>query len=214
MSESALIHETAVVGPLQCNCALLACPKTKEAVLIDPGDEPEKILALVEAQGVKVKYLLHTHAHFDHIGATGALKKTLGAVPCLHAADDDLYRNLPLQGKLFGMQFSSAPPVEKFFEHEEELVFGEQRLKVIHTPGHSPGGVCFQLVGHDERVFSGDTLFKQSIGRSDLWGGDGALLVRSIRERLLTLDDDTQVFPGHGPQTLIGVERRSNPFLL
>ena len=210
---SGLIHETAVVGPLQCNCALLACPKTLEAVLIDPGDEPQKLIELVESRGVKVKYLLHTHAHFDHIGATGALKSALGAMPCLHSADDNLYRNLPLQGKLFGMEFQSAPPIEKYFEHEEELIFGEQRLKVIHTPGHSPGGVCFQLVGGDERVFSGDTLFRQSIGRSDLWGGDGRLLIQSIRDRLLTLQEDTQVFPGHGPHTTIGLEKHSNPFL-
>jgi hydroxyacylglutathione hydrolase len=208
-----LIHETAVVGPLQCNCALLACPKTLEAVLIDPGDEPQKIIAMVEARGVKVKYLLHTHAHFDHIGATGALKEKWGALPCLHQADEQIYNNLPLQGKLFGMQFGNAPAIEKYFEDEEVLVFGEQKLKVIHTPGHSPGGVCFQLVGDDERVFSGDTLFHQSIGRSDLWGGDERQLVKSIRDRLLVLRDETEVFPGHGPKTLIGVEKRSNPFL-
>jgi len=210
---SELIHEIAVVGPLQCNCALLACPKTLEAVLIDPGDEPQKIIQKVEARGVKVKYLLHTHAHFDHIGATGALKEKLGAQPCLHPADEQIYTNLPLQGKLFGMQFGEAPPIEKFFEDEEELVFGEQKLKVIHTPGHSPGGVCFQLVGGNERVFSGDTLFNRSIGRSDLWGGDEKQLVKSIRDRLLVLQDDTEVFPGHGPKTLIGLERHSNPFL-
>lgn len=207
------IQETSVVGPLQCNCMLLACPRTLEAVLIDPGDEPQKILKMVEARGVKVKYLLHTHAHFDHIGATGALKEKLGATPCLHAGDEMIYNNLPMQGRMFGMQFQDAPPIEKFFEDGEELVFGDQRLKVLHTPGHSPGGVCFQRVGGDERVYSGDTLFKQSIGRSDLWGGDGRQLVQSIRDRLLTLDDATQVFPGHGPDTLIGIEKRSNPFL-
>ncbi len=208
-----LIQETAVVGPLQCNCVLLACEKTLEAVLIDPGDEASKILAMVEAKGVKVKYLLHTHAHFDHIGATGAVRETLGAQPCLHAEDDDLYRNLILQGKLFGMQFESAPPIEKYFVDGEELEFGEQKLSVIHTPGHSPGSVCFQLKGGGESVFSGDTLFRQSVGRSDLWGGDGRLLVNSIRERLFTLQDDTEVFPGHGPKTSIGFERHHNPFL-
>lgn len=209
-----MIFETAVVGPLQCNCMLLACPKTLEAVLIDPGDEPQKIVAMVEAKGVRVKYLLHTHAHFDHIGATGALTATLGAAPCLHRDDDDLYRNLPLQGKLFGMAFGPAPDVHKYFEHEEELVFGEHRLRVIHTPGHSPGSVCFQLRGGDERVFSGDTLFQGSVGRADLWGGNGRQLITSIRERLLTLDDEVQVYPGHGPSTEIGLERRSNPFLI
>lgn len=209
----ALIHETAVVGPLQCNCVLLACDQTMDGILIDPGDEPQKIIAMVEAKGVKVKYLLHTHAHFDHIGATGAVREKLGAQPCLHAEDDNLYRNLALQGKLFGMQFSAAPAIEKYFVDGEELLFGHQTLQVIHTPGHSPGSVCFQIKGGDERVFSGDTLFRQSVGRSDLWGGDGRLLVRSIRERLFTLQDETEVFPGHGPKTSIGFERRNNPFL-
>jgi len=210
---SELIHQTAVVGPLQCNCVLLACSKTLEAVLIDPGEEASKILALVAAQGVKVKYLLHTHAHFDHIGATGAVRAELAAQVCLHQADDELYRNLPLQGRLFGMQFGPAPAVEKYLEHEEELVFGEQKLKVIHTPGHSPGSICFESQSGG-KVFTGDTLFRESVGRADLWGGDGRLLVSSIRERLLSLDGDMAVFPGHGPKTSIGHEKHSNPFLL
>jgi glyoxylase-like metal-dependent hydrolase (beta-lactamase superfamily II) len=208
-----VIQEIAVVGPLQCNCILLACPKTLEAVLIDPGEEPQKILAAVAAQGVKVKYLLHTHAHFDHIGATKQVKAAIGGITCLHAADEDLYQNLPLQGKMFGFSFEAAPPLEKFVEDEEEIQFGEKRVKVLHTPGHSPGSVCFQLVGEDERLFSGDTLFQQSIGRADLWGGDARQLITSIRDRLLPLADETRVFPGHGPSTEIGYERRFNPFL-
>ncbi len=209
-----LIQKTAVVGPLQCNCVLLACPETLEAVLIDPGDEPQKILKMVESTGVKVKYLLHTHAHFDHIGATKAVHAALGAVPCLHKGDDEIYRVLPMQGRMFGFEFGDAPPIEKFFEDEEELVFGTRRLKVLHTPGHSPGSVCFHLQGGEERVFSGDTLFQQSIGRADLWGGDARQLITSIKQRLLVLDGDTQVFPGHGRSTTVGVERRSNPFLI
>ena len=145
-----MIRKTISVGPLQCNCTLLACEKTKEAVLIDPGDEAEKILRLVEEHGVKVKYLLHTHAHFDHIGATGALHAKLGAPPCLHAHDQQIYDNLPLQGQMFGMKFAPAPKVEKLLVDEEELMFGEHRLQIIHTPGHSPGGVCFRLLGGDE----------------------------------------------------------------
>jgi hydroxyacylglutathione hydrolase len=211
---SRLIQHTAVVGPLQCNCVLLACPDTLEAVLIDPGDEPQKILSLVQAQGVRVKYLLHTHAHFDHIGATAAVKEALGAAPCLHPADNEIYRNLPLQGRLFGFEMGEAPDVEKFLEDDEELSFGRFKLRVVHTPGHSPGGVCFQLVGEDERLFSGDTLFRQSIGRSDLWGGDSLQLVKSIKQRILTLRHDTAVFPGHGPQTEVGFEKKNNPFLV
>lgn len=209
-----LIFETTVVGPLQCNCVLLACPETKEAVLIDPGDEPGKIIPVVESHGLKVKYLLHTHAHFDHIGGTGGVKEKLGGVTCLHHADQQIYDNLVLQGQMFGMQFQPAPPIEKHIEHEEELQVGNLKLRVVHTPGHSPGSVCFRLLGSEEKVFSGDTLFRQSVGRADLWGGDGRKLLSSIRERLFSLDDDTPVFPGHGPSTSIGFEKRSNPFLV
>ncbi len=210
---SELIFETAVVGPLQCNCVLLACESTLEGVLIDPGAEPERIIEMVEAKGVKVKYLLHTHAHFDHIGATGGVHEKLGAKTCLHRSDDDIYRNLQLQGKMFGFQFDAPPAIEKFVEDEEELQFGNYKIQVIHTPGHSPGGVCYRLTSGEEKLFSGDTLFRQSIGRSDLWGGDGDLLVGSIRKRLFTLSDDTPVFPGHGPLTSIGYEKRNNPYL-
>lgn len=208
-----MIHKTAVVGPLQCNCVLLACEKTKEAVLIDPGDEAQKIIRLVEAEGVKVKYLLHTHAHFDHIAATEDLKKTWDIPPVLHRDDEQIYNNLVMQGRMFGMQFRPAPPIEKFIEDEEILTFGEHKLQVLHTPGHSPGGVCFKLMDGDERVFSGDTLFRESIGRADLWGGDHATLIRSIKQRLLVLDDELSVHPGHGPSTHIGHERAHNPFL-
>lgn len=208
-----MIQKIAVVGPLQCNCILLACEKTKEAVLIDPGDEAQKIVRMVEPLGVKVKYLLHTHAHFDHIGATSQLKQIWGAPPVLHAADDLIYRNLVMQGQMFGMSFQPAPDVEKFIVDEELLTFGEETLKVIHTPGHSPGSVCFQLVQKDERVFSGDTLFRESIGRADLWGGDPQQLIQSIQEKLMILDDRIEVFPGHGPKTSIGHERQYNPFL-
>ena len=209
-----MIRKTLVVGPLQCNCILLGCERTKEAVLIDPGDEAARILAEVRQSGLTVKYLLHTHAHFDHIGATGKIKETLGAVPCLHQEDDILFRNLPMQGRMFGMRFEEAPIVEKFIADNELLTFGDHSLEVLHTPGHSPGSVCFQLRGGNEEVFSGDTLFQQSIGRADLWGGDTDTLIHSIKERLLTLDDEIEVQPGHGPSTKVGFERRSNPFLI
>lgn len=209
-----MIHKTAVVGPLQCNCVLLGCEKTKEAVLIDPGDEPGKIIRLVEEQGLKVKYLLHTHAHFDHVGGTAGVKAKLGAIPCLHKDDEMIYNNLPMQGRMFGMELEAAPPIEKFLEDEEILLFGEHKLQILHTPGHSPGSICFKLLGGDEPLFCGDTLFHESIGRADLWGGNAATLIRSIKNRLLVLDDDIAVHPGHGPSTQIGHERRHNPFLV
>ncbi len=207
-----VIHKTVVVGSLQCNCAILICPKTLEAIIIDPGDEAEKIISHLDP-GVTVKYLLHTHAHFDHIGGTAGVKLATHGMICLHQADEMIYKQLPMQGRMFGMEFKDAPPVEKFIEDNEELYFGEQKLEVLHTPGHSPGSVCFRLHGGEERVFSGDTLFRQSVGRSDLWGGDPSLLIRSIKSRLMTLDDELRVYPGHGPATRIGEEKRKNPFL-
>lgn len=208
-----MIKKTFVVGPLQCNCTLLACEKTREGVLVDPGDEAPRLMAGLKENGVTIKYLLHTHAHFDHIGATGALKAHTQARICLHQADQFIYEKLPLQGQMFGMQFDAAPPIDHFLSDEEVLRFGEHSLQVIHTPGHSPGGVCFKLTTGDESLFSGDTLFQGSIGRTDLWGGDYDLLIRSIKNRLLILNDDISVIPGHGPQTLIGKEKRNNPFL-
>jgi len=208
-----MIQKTFTVGPLQCNCTILACERTLEAVLIDPGDEPQKIIEHLDRLGVAVKYLLHTHAHFDHIGGTQGVRAHTSAPVCLHSGDQMIYEMLPQQGKMFGMNFDPAPPIEKFLVDEETLRFGDHEIQVIHTPGHSPGGVCFKLTGGEETLFSGDSLFQGSIGRTDLWGGDYEQLITSIKKRLLVLDDDIRVFPGHGPSTLIGKEKRNNPFL-
>lgn len=208
-----MIQRTAIVGPLQCNCVLLGCEKTKEAVLIDPGDEAQRLIEMVEKIGLKVKYLLHTHAHFDHVGATAEVKAKLGGTTCLHTGDQPLYDNLPMQCQLFGFPVVSAPPLEKVLTDEEILTFGDHRLQVIHTPGHSPGGLCFKLLDGNEDLFSGDTLFQGSVGRTDLWGGDTDQLLQSIRRRLFVLDDGIAVHPGHGPSTEIGIEKRTNPFL-
>lgn len=209
-----MIRETLVVGPLQCNCVILGCATTREAVVIDPGDEADRILATLEKNQLKLKYILHTHAHFDHIGATKELQAATNAPPCLHLADQQIYENLPLQGKMFGFQFEAAPAIQKFLEHGESVKFGTHQLEVIHTPGHSPGGVCFRLEQSDQHLFSGDSLFAQSVGRTDLWGADHDTLIHSIKDRILTLDDDTLVHPGHGPSTKVGVEKRTNPFLI
>jgi len=209
-----VLHKTIVVGPLQCNCVVLGCEKTKEAILIDPGDEAQKILREVGNEELRIKYILHTHAHFDHIGATERIKKATKAPACLHKSDTRLYENLPMQGRFFGFEFETPTPIEKFLEDEEILTFGEYKLQVLHTPGHSPGSICFKLLGGSEVLFSGDTLFKQSIGRTDLWGGDYDQIMKSLRERILTLDGDTHVYPGHGPDTRLGDEKKTNPFLL
>jgi len=224
-----MIEKSWVVGPFQCNCRLLACPKTGEAALVDPGDEAERILRDLKgfevAPGVpvRVKWLLHTHGHLDHIAATRRLKESLapevlGSKIALHRGDDEIYRALPMQAQLFGLQYGEPLPVDHFLEHEEELRVGEMKLSVIHTPGHSPGSVCLRLhestaLKASETVYSGDTLFAGSVGRTDLWGADGDAMFKNIRTRLLTLDEDTRVCPGHGPDSRIGIEKRENPFL-
>lgn len=220
-----MIDQTIVVGPFQCNCRLIACPRTGDAVLIDPGDEAPKILKALErartpsGAPVKVQALFHTHAHLDHIGATRAVKEAAGGLPSiwLHREDEFIYRMLRKQGELFGFEYDEPLPVDQFFEDEQEISVGDLRFSVLHTPGHSPGSVCLRLhegSGATETLFTGDTLFQGSVGRSDLWGGDHDLLIRSIRQRVLTLDGDTRVCPGHGPESRVGVEKRSNPFLV
>lgn len=208
-----MIQHLIVVGPLQCNCIILGCETTKEAILIDPGDEAGKIVEWVNEASLKVTYLFHTHAHFDHIGATAEVQKKLAGTICLHKDDNMIYENLPRQGQMFGMSFDKPTPVQKFLEDEEILSFGNYRIQVLHTPGHSPGGVCFKLLDDSGSLFSGDTLFRESVGRTDLWGGDTGLLIKSIKNRILTYDGDTAVFPGHGPSTTIAHESRNNPFL-
>lgn len=226
----AYLDRTLVVGPFQCNCRVLACPETGEALVVDPGDEPQEILSFLEGcrtptgAPIRVKYLFHTHAHLDHIGGTRDVKQGLEAATqvqskiLLHRDDEQLYRALKMQGQLFGMSYEEPLPVDEFVADEQSLEVGKLRFSVIHTPGHSPGGVCLRLhedsaLGAPESVFSGDTLFQGSVGRTDLWGGDTDTLIRSIKTRLLTLDGDTRVCPGHGPETRMGVEKRENPFL-
>ncbi len=209
-----LIRKNLTVGPLQCNCVILACEETREAIVIDPGDEPSKIIQALEKDQLKVKYLLHTHAHFDHIGGTKGVKEKVQGTICLHKDDEMIYNMLPMQGQMFGMRMDSPHPVEHFLEDEERIQFGKHSLQVIHTPGHSPGGVCFKMEGNESWLFSGDSLFEQSIGRTDLWGADHGTLIHSIKSRLFTLSDETKVFPGHGNPTRIFEEKRSNPFLI
>ena len=225
-----MIQKTLPVGPLQCNCQILVCPETLEAVIVDPGAEAHKILASVKTleeqlggKKISIKALFHTHAHFDHIGATKDLVMDLknngvtAPTIFLHSGDAMIYNMLPKQGAMFGYTFQEPLPVDRFLMDEEAFHFGTLKFSVIHTPGHSPGGVCFRLHENSasavpEMVFTGDTLFKRSVGRSDLWGGDEALLLKSIRERLFVLDDDTCAWPGHGFSTRIGEEKRENPF--
>ncbi|MEQ1877267.1 MAG: MBL fold metallo-hydrolase [Bdellovibrionia bacterium] len=206
--------ETLVVGPFQCNCRILSDPKSNEAIIIDPGDEPEAILEYVNRQGLKIKALLHTHGHLDHVLATAGVKAATQAPVYLHKGDLPLYENLRKQCELFGLDAGEGPvPVDHFLEHEMDITLGTKKLKTIFTPGHSPGSCCFYVEGKAPMVFSGDTLFLKSIGRTDLWGGNSDQIAKSIKQRLYTLDGDTLVLAGHGPDSSIAYEKRNNPFV-
>lgn len=210
-----LVVSTFPVGPLQCNCSIIADPVSKEAAVIDPGGDPDVIVKVLEEHGLKAKYLLHTHAHFDHILGSAAVKEKTGAKICLHKGDEWLYNNLALQGNFVGWNLNKEKtmPIDHFLEDDEELELGTIKTKVIHTPGHTPGSTCFCVV-HDESVlFAGDTLFQHSVGRTDLWGGSFDDIVRSITGKLFRLDETTEVIAGHGPNTTIWEEKRHNPFV-
>lgn len=210
------ILETIPVGPLQCNCTILGDPVSGEALVIDPGDEPEKILDALRVRRLTPVALLHTHAHFDHIGGSRRVHESTLAPIRLHAADFPLYDALPAQAALFGLSADEPLPPGAPVEDGETIRFGAFTVTAIHTPGHTPGSTCYRLEGEGEApgaLFSGDTLFRRSIGRTDLWGGDPETILASIRDRLYRLPGDLRVICGHGPETTIAEERRSNPFV-
>lgn len=206
-----MIFETLSVGPLQCNCAILGDEKTGEAIVIDPGDEVHRISEILIRHKLKCTYLIHTHTHFDHVGATAQLQQKGGGRIAIHKEDLPMFENLPMQAALFGFAPPQSAGVDLFLKDGDEVRCGDIRLEVMHTPGHSPGSISFHLQG--KMLFAGDTLFMGSIGRTDLWGGSFDEIIKSIRQRFLTLPDETPVHCGHGPATTIGRERRSNPFL-
>jgi len=213
----ALIRRSFPVGLLGCNCSIVADPDSKQAIVVDPGDQAPDILARLERLGVQAVKLVHTHAHFDHVLGTGAVAERTGAEVLLHAGDRWLYDNVELQARLFGVPYQPAAmvPVTRDLVGGDVLAFGNRETRVLHTPGHTPGSLCFfvERTGETPVLFSGDTLFRRSVGRTDLWGGSSAQLLASIRDQLFALPDDTIVVPGHGPPTTIGAERESNPFV-
>jgi hydroxyacylglutathione hydrolase len=202
------------VRPLGCNCSIIADEAAGQAIVVDPGGDFEKIRDFLSAQSLTVAAIVHTHTHFDHVGATAALQEWTGAAARIHEEDRFLYDMLPLQAAMFGMPPVRTCDVQGDLVDGLSLAAGSIELGVLHTPGHTPGSVCFVArTGSEGLVFSGDTLFRRGIGRTDLWGGDADALRRSLHERLMVLPDDMQVVPGHGPATTVGDERRHNPFL-
>lgn len=206
----------AAAPPLFKNGYLVSCEATKEAVYIDPGDEVDDLIAHARAAGLTVTLILLTHAHFDHVSGVARAKAAFHAPIWLHAHDLPLYDMAAEQGRMFGLNVDTQPPVDHCYAPGQQLTFGRYVVDVRHTPGHCPGGVCLAIGrsdGAERELFVGDTLFAESIGRTDLPGGNHALLLKSIREQLLVYPDETIVHSGHGPDTTIGDERVGNPFL-
>lgn len=209
-----MIVETFPVGPFQCNCTILGDQQTGEAIVVDPGDQLDFILERLKMHGLtKVTAIVHTHAHLDHIGATADLQHAVGAPVGLHEGDRFLWEAVEMQAMMLRLRKPNTCDFDLKLEDGLTLKFADVEGEVIHTPGHTPGSVSFHFPVLDKLLISGDTLFQGSIGRTDLPGGDFEQIIGSIRDRLLTLDDDTRVIPGHGPITTIGMEKQYNPFL-
>ena len=212
-----MIMEIRAAAPFYKNGFVLGCETTREAVLIDPGDEVAELLTAAADQQLAIRSILLTHAHVDHITGVAAAKRALGVPVYLHRDDESLYQNAVSQGAMFGLRVEPQPPIDEFYSPGQVITFGEYEVRPHHTPGHCPGGVCLQVGARGvdgKTLIVGDTLFAGSIGRTDLPGGDHATLIDSIRTVLFAFGDDAEVYPGHGPKTTIGQERRTNPFLV
>jgi hydroxyacylglutathione hydrolase len=205
-----MILEVRAAPPFMKNGFVVGCERTHEAVVIDPGDDVDQLLAAVQERDLDVQRILLTHAHLDHITGVAAAKAALDVPVHLHRDDLFLYERVVEQGAMFGFKVSPQPAVDVFYDGTP-ISFGDHEVTVHHTPGHCPGGVCLQIGSH---LFVGDTLFAGSIGRTDLPGGDYATLMRSITEVIFPLGDDAIVHPGHGPDTTVRRERMTNPFVL
>jgi glyoxylase-like metal-dependent hydrolase (beta-lactamase superfamily II) len=204
-----LIIKQLTVGPIMANCFILGCEQTKQAAVIDPGDEADRILMALAEDSLKVTQIIDTHGHFDHVGANKRIKEVTGADIVIHALDAPMLNQLARSAAAWGMSAENSPPPDRTVDDGDSIAFGNITLSVLHTPGHTPGGISLFT---DKSVFVGDTLFAGSIGRTDFPGGDFGTLITSIREKLFTLDDDVTVYAGHMGTTTIGEEKRTNPF--
>jgi glyoxylase-like metal-dependent hydrolase (beta-lactamase superfamily II) len=204
-----LIIKELAVGPIMANCFIVGCEDTRKAVVIDPGDEPDRILFSLAESKLTVTHIINTHGHFDHVGANRKMKEATGAELVIHKHDAPMLEHLTYAASSFGLAVENSPNADREVSDGDIISFGNIELRVIHTPGHSPGGISLYTSGH---VFVGDTLFAGSIGRTDFPGGDYNTLIASIQKRLFPLGDNTLVYCGHGPQTTIGREKKYNPF--
>jgi hydroxyacylglutathione hydrolase len=212
-----MIVESQAVAPFFKNGFVVGCEETREAVLIDPGDEVASLLAFAERSRLSIRHILLTHAHVDHVTGVAAAKRALNVPIHLHKDDLFLYDRAVEMGAMFGLTVEPQPPIDLFYTPDQRIRFGTYEARVHHTPGHCPGGVCLQigkLNSNGKDLFVGDTLFAGSIGRTDLPGGDYDTLIASIRNVLFPLGDEAIVHSGHGPDTTIGKERLTNPFLV
>jgi glyoxylase-like metal-dependent hydrolase (beta-lactamase superfamily II) len=225
-----LIQEILPVGLLQCNCMILGDPQTREALVLDPGDEVDRVLAALARHGLTVRAIVSTHAHIDHVGGLQKLKQVTGAPVLMHAGDFDLYRHMQVQAAMIGLPCPALTEIDQPLREGDTLRWGRFSANVLHTPGHTPGSVSLYLPGESTpsagenegdvpsasgpgKLLAGDTLFAGSIGRTDLWGGSLEQILASIHGKLLVLPEETLVYPGHGPLTTIAEERAGNPFL-
>ena len=199
-----------IVGPMEANCYILADEKTKRAIIIDPGDEAEKILRKVNAEELEIIYIVNTHAHIDHIGANDIIRKETGACLLIHSADAPFLKDPEMNLSIMIDKKRKFSSPTKMLEEGDQIRVDGISLRVLHTPGHTPGSICLHV---KDKLFTGDTLFAGSVGRTDLPGGNLLDLENSIKEKLLVFSDEVIVYPGHGPQTTIGKEKQDNPFV-
>ena len=208
-----MIIETFPVGWLQCNCTILGDEQTREAIIIDPGDDPQEILTRLSEYGLTAKQIVCTHTHIDHVGAICELQEKMQTPTAIHKADLFLFEKLDVQAQWIRMPMPKRGVIDQFVQDGDAVTCKGIEMGVIHTPGHTPGSLSFHLPGDRNILFTGDTLFAQSIGRTDLWGGSYPEILKSIQKKLMSFKDETLVVPGHGRSTSIGHERRYNPFL-
>ena len=206
-----MIFETLAVGPLSVNCFILGCEETREGVVVDAGGEADRIIAVAERHGLKIGLLINTHGHFDHVGANQAVMERFGARLLIHAADVPLLERAADVARTYGVEGANSPLPDELLTDGLEITFGSCRMRVLYTPGHTQGGCCLYLEA-EKKIITGDTLFADSIGRTDLPGGSHEQLLESIRTKLFTLPDDVKAYPGHGPETTIGHEKLYNPY--